>query len=439
MRAPPPPTRLWNRDFTLLWQGQLLSQAGTQLHELALGLWVVERGLSATVLGLLLFASAFPSCILGPLGGALADRHSRKRILVTCDLLFGVLGLILAIAFFTVPQATLLLLGLLFVNRIAASLINALFWPTVSAMTPDLVPRASIGRANAANLAASEGGKLGGRALAGIAYTALGMPLLMLLDGISFLASAASETFIREPERPRGTCERPPLWHDMLDGFRFVWRWRSLRAVTIVAAAFHWFLAPLMVLLPFYTQQADFLDTTPAWLGFLFAGFGAGLIGGFLLLAWGQARWPRFVSISIPAQLLTGLGIAALALIREPPLAFVALLVSGLGLGIVINAIYTTLQLSLPESVRGRALSLIGTLCTMIMPLAYAVSGLATDAIGGRIDLVFAVCGGGMIALGLGGLAVPALRGFLTGHPEAVIPPAHSTAALDRAARDPES
>src|SRR5947209_12481686 len=89
-----PPARLWNRNFFLLWQGQTVSQFGNQAFAVAMMFWILENTGSASLMGLLMSLSILPGVLLAPFGGTFADRHSRVRILVVCDLIAG-LGILL--------------------------------------------------------------------------------------------------------------------------------------------------------------------------------------------------------------------------------------------------------------------------------------------------------------------------------------------------------
>src|SRR6266545_4207446 len=93
----------WLPNFLLIWQGQLISQTGTQLCLVTLVLWLKQATESATVIGLLMMAATVPGVVLGPLGGALVDRYSRRTILVLGDVVRGFALLGVALVMFLRP------------------------------------------------------------------------------------------------------------------------------------------------------------------------------------------------------------------------------------------------------------------------------------------------------------------------------------------------
>ncbi|HEY2740083.1 MAG TPA: MFS transporter, partial [Thermoanaerobaculia bacterium] len=119
------PAALFNRNFVLLWTGQAVSQLGNRAYGIAMNLWLMERTGSATLMGLLLTFSALPGVLLGPFGGTFADRHSRIRILVACDLIAGLGVGVLAFTLWARPDATQLLIGLVFAVGLLLGVISA--------------------------------------------------------------------------------------------------------------------------------------------------------------------------------------------------------------------------------------------------------------------------------------------------------------------------
>ena len=81
---------LLNRDFLLLWQGQTISGIGVSLYQIAMLYWLLENTGSATTMGLVAMFSALPGVLLGPFGGAIADRFSRRKLIVFGDLILGI-------------------------------------------------------------------------------------------------------------------------------------------------------------------------------------------------------------------------------------------------------------------------------------------------------------------------------------------------------------
>src|ERR1035438_9699522 len=133
-----------NRDFLLLSQGQLVNQAGTQIALAATAFWLKQSTESASLLGLMSTISALPLLLLSPLGGAVADRWSRRNILIACDLLCGVVSCTLALLLRSHSHLAALTAGLFLGNLLLSSAI-AFTNPALNALIPSLVVPTRIG------------------------------------------------------------------------------------------------------------------------------------------------------------------------------------------------------------------------------------------------------------------------------------------------------
>jgi len=393
--GPPPAARLWNRNFLLLWQGQTVSRLGDQAFSVAMMFWLKEATGSASLMGFLMTASALPGVLLTPFGGTFADRHSRVRILVVCDLLCGagVLGLA---ALMGTSHAKTAILAALFGVAVLGGVVRAFFMPAIAAAIPDLVPPESLAAANSANQFTVQTSMLAGQGVGGVLYRLLGAPLLFLADGLSFLFAAASEAFVKTPPLPA----RPPapagqvlraFLGDTREGFRYVWRQKGLRDFVVIAALLNFFAMPIMVLFPFYVT--DYLHAGPEWYGFILAGASAGTIAGFLaagaLKLRGAARGRALVAGLVIGPFL--FGITGFVTVKLAALAVV--FAAGLAMGLVNIYLITMLQLSTPSELRGRVMGLLATLGGGLMPIGMALGGVVGDLTGKNIPLIYAVCG----------------------------------------------
>jgi len=130
---------LFNRNFILIWQGQMVSQMGSQMFSLTLLYWILETTGSATIMGLVLMSAALPGAILGPLGGTLADNLSRKQLIIIADLLRGLVGIgFVLVLWYGNPRS---FLPLLFASQVLFGICNAIFTPALKASVPDIVPK----------------------------------------------------------------------------------------------------------------------------------------------------------------------------------------------------------------------------------------------------------------------------------------------------------
>ena len=399
--APPAPAdgRLWNRDFFLLWQGQTVSQLGNQAFSVAMAVWLVKATGSASLMGLLLTASSLPGVVLGPLGGAIADRFSRRIILIVSDVIGGVAMTTLALVMLSGRAATPAIVTLLFVVAVVMGTVRAFFAPAIGAAIPDLVPSDKLNAANSVNQLSVQGSLLVGQGLGGVLYQLLGgAPLLFLLDGLSYFFAAGSEAFVRLPARAVAADEGRGIAaafrryaRDIGEGFSYVRSTRGLLGFVLASSGYNFFIMPILVLLPFYVTVV--LRADARWYGFLLAAISAGSIVGFLVAGFiplrgaAKARFLTWLMILAPTPfiLLGGL--------RSSPLALIVGFVLGAAIGIVNVNVMTILQAGTPAEMRGRVMGLVGTLGGAVVPLGMALGGIAGDLTGKNVPLIYAVCG----------------------------------------------
>lgn len=402
--TPAPPTKLLNRNFVLLWLGQSVSQLGSQVYVIALVFWLKRTTDSASLIASMLMISSIPNVILSGVGGAFADRHSRRKIIVYSDLLRGVLVLSLAGLLYRAPQATNTFIICLMCVTVCMSVSVAFFVPAMSAAIPDLVPQDQVGRANSMRQTTAQLAMFVGQGLGGTLFRLWGAPLLVLVNGLSFLFAALSESFIKVPQKiPEKSGTRKEQLNtfkkDLAEGFRYVWNAPGLRRLFFFSAIFNFFTMPVIVLMPFYVE--DFLRASLDWYGYLLAIFGAGILAGSLSTGFikltGKARGRVMIACAIFNSLIIG----ALGFASSLKVAIVlAFLIGAMGSFNGIN-IATILQMSTPSEIRGRAFGLLHTLSGSIAPVGMGLGGFVYDLVGRNITLVFGGCGAIMVLLSL--------------------------------------
>lgn len=415
------PSRLMNRNFVLMWQGQWVSQLGTQVYSVALLFLIKHATGSATLIGFLTMISAIPGVILSGIGGTVADRHSRRKIIIFSDLLRGILVVLLAGLVYMMPDATTTIIIWLGIISVVMSVTGSFFRPAFSAAIPDLVPPGQVTRAQSLRQMTVDLSVFVGRGLGGVLFRFLGAPLLILVNGLSFLYAATSETFA---EVPQVMPERGGSWReeaaafkqDIIEGVRYVWNAPGLRRLFFFFAIFNFFTMPVILLLSFYVE--DFLRLPTDWFGYLLAIFAGGTLLGSLSTGFvrlnGRTRARLMVVFAVTNSLLVG----TLGFVNDvATAAALALAIGAMGAfnGVNISAI---LQMSTPSEIRGRVFGLLNTLSGSLAPLGMGLGGLVFDLTGQSIPLIYGGCGAIMVALSISISLSREFRTFLAYEPK---------------------
>jgi len=338
--------------FRSLLAGLAVSQVGDWLYNLALVTLVYQRTGSALWAGAATAARVVPMVVLGPLGGVVADRFGRRRLMVACDLIR--LALMLALALVAAARLPVLIAPAL---AALATVASTPYLPAVAATTPRLVRDADLPGANAARSAVTAAGIIAGPALGGVLLLAGSPALAFVVNAVTFGVAAACVLAIRV-----SGAFAPPLSAGSGHG-------GLLRGIAAGAAALRAY--PAAVRLVGADIVCSFIYGTQTVLlilvarsaglglhgyGYLFAAIGAGgLIG--TSLAGRAARLPYRTAL-IAALALVGLPTLALPAAHWGPAAIVLAGLTGAGaIGVEIMT-ETGLQRMLPEEVFGRAYGL---------------------------------------------------------------------------------
>ena len=188
--------KLWNKNFILLLQGSAVSTLGDLMYSVAIGYWVYEKTGSNSLMGIMSSISMFVTMFLSPFSGSIVDKLNRKWVLVGMDLLQSVIMLTVGILAYTEK----LNVPLVLIAAFLAALGSVFYSPAASSVMLEITPRDDLVRGQSIFSGSSSFINLVGSALSGLMVAFLGVPLIVIINGLSNLYSAFSELFVTVPK-----------------------------------------------------------------------------------------------------------------------------------------------------------------------------------------------------------------------------------------------
>jgi MFS family permease len=362
--------------YARLWTGAFVSNIGTWMETIALGIYVQDHTGQAAWTGTVAAAAFVPIAFFSPLGGALADRFPRRWLMISTSVFQMGLATLLTVLFVVgePSAATLALIAL--GNGIGA----ALGFPAYQAMLPDLVPVEDLPGAIALSSAQYNLGRVVGPALAGIVIAIGGYAWAEGVNAVSFLAVVAVLLTLHLPP-PAPSAREERILPSIVDGFRFVRREPGLR-ITALAMCLNTFLAaPFIALVP--TMAQEVLDAGKSGTSILVTAQGIGAV----LMAFSLGSLvTRFTARRVLVTLMASLPFALAAYAGAPALGISALTLFAVGLLYLgaLSSFTTIAQLRVSSEIRGRVLSVFTVILGSLYPLGAIVQGKIADHVGLR-------------------------------------------------------
>ncbi|HSS34607.1 MAG TPA: MFS transporter [Solirubrobacterales bacterium] len=388
---------LRTREFRLLFSGQAVSVLGDRMVAVALAFAVLEIGGSVSDVGLVLAAGTFPLVATVLVGGVVADRVSRRAVMVAADLVRVVSQAAMA-ALLIAGVAEVWMLALLAGVTGAAT---GFFSPASTGLLPEIVLVEQLQPANALRTSAVSTGEILGPVVAGVLVAAAGAGWAIGIDAVTFAVSAACLAMLRVPTRvvARGRS----FVADLREGWvafrsrRWVWTFVAYFAIVNLLWGAWGTLGPIVA-------QRD-LGGAAAW-GAILTAMGVGALAGSLLAARVKPSRPLlFVAL---ADGLFALPLAFLAATPPVPLIACGALLSGAGMALAISVWESTLQRHVPGESLSRVSSYDWFGSLAFYPLGLAVWGPVAAAIGVSVSLWLAFGLAAAVTLAL--LTVPEIR-----------------------------
>ena len=365
---------LQHRNFRLFFAGQLISLVGTWMQSVAQSWLVYRLTRSSTLLGLVGFASQIPVFLLAPLGGVLADRADRRRVLVVTQ----TASMLLAFALAGLTLSGTVRVGHLFALAAMLGVVNAADIPTRQAFVVEMVGKEDLMNAIALNSSMFNGARILGPAVAGILVAGIGEGWCFFANAVSYVAVIAGLLAMRLPAYSPARLPGSALAH-MGEGFRFVAGAAPVWALILLLGVVSFVGMPYAVLMPVFAE--DILHSGASGLGLLMGASGVGALVGSVSLAArreirGLGTWVAAAGAGF------GISVALFAVSRVFWLSAVFLVPVGLFMMVQMASSNTLIQVMVPDALRGRVMAVYSMMFMGMAPFGSLLAGALAERIG---------------------------------------------------------
>ena len=369
---------LRHRNFRLFFGGQLISLIGTWMQNIAQA-WLVYRLTgSSLLLGTVGFASQIPVFLLAPIGGMVADRHNRHRVVIGTQTASMVLALILA----ALTLGGVVQVWQIMVLAALLGVVNAFDIPARQAFIVEMVGREDLMNAIALNSSMFNGARIIGPAIAGILVASIGEGWCFFANGVSYIAVIVG-LLLMHVEFVRRSRESSPLEH-IIEGFRFVRRTLPIRDLLLLLGLVSLVGMPYSVLMPIFADKI--LHSGARGLGILMGATGVGALIGALMLAAksgirGLGSW---VGVSTAAF---GITLIVFSWSRVFWISALMLVPVGMAMMVEMASSNTLIQAMVPDELRGRVMAVYSMMFMGMAPLGALFAGILADRLGSPLTV----------------------------------------------------
>lgn len=370
-----------NRNYSLFFAGQTVSQIGTWMQRTAV-IWVIySLTHSASMIGFAVFVQQFPSFLLSLVGGVVSDRYSRHKILIITQTASMIQAILLAVLILTnhyVIWEILTLSALL-------GIINAFDVPARQPMVHDMVnDKADLANAISLNSAMINMARLAGPALSGIVLQQFGAGICFIINAASFIAVITSLLLMRFPKfKPPVTKKK--VMHELAEGLHYLKQTPAISMVILLIICLSIFISPYDTMEPVFAKVI--FKGNAATYGYLSGCIGLGaLIGSFLLAS--AKKNINFRIILLLSIVVLGTGLILFSRTSNFALALPFALILGLGSLTPMSTSITMIQMEAAPAMRGRVMSFVAMSYFGMLPLGSLLIGTVSQKIGAPLTML---------------------------------------------------
>jgi MFS family permease len=358
------------RDFRLLWFGAFTSTVGTWMQKIAQSWLIFDLTKSSFYLGLDDFMGQLPIVLFTLIGGVIADRQDRRRLLIGSQYVQMATAFTLAALVYWGRINIASILALSFI----AGLAQAFGGPAYQSLVPSLVERKDLPNAIALNSTQFNLARLFGPLLGGATMTAFGIAVCFGLNGLSFVVVIVALLSLSVKHIP--PPHRKPILHELRSGLSYVKGQPVIVALTVLAFLTTFLALPLLTFLPIFAR--DIFQGGVGRYSVMMAFSGAGAVVGALVVAWlGRSKHMGLTLLLV--QLMFGMLVTAFAFSRIGWLSYLLLFLDGAALLVVFSMTASLVQLIVPDHLRGRVMSIYMVAFRGGMPLGSLWGGYAAS------------------------------------------------------------
>ncbi len=358
--------------------------------------WLVYRITGSSLkLGAVGFASQFPVFLVAPLGGIVADRFNRRRVVIGTQIASMILALVLALLTLTGRVQV----WHIFVLAASLGVVNAFDIPGRQAFLVDMVGKEDLMNAIALNSSMFNGARIIGPAIAGILVAKIGEGWCFFGNGVSYVAVIIGLLMMRV-ERPARRASTASPWTHLLEGFRFVRYTAPIRAILVLLGLVSLVGMPYTILMPIFADKI--LHGGARGLGILMGATGVGALFGALTLAsrsgvHGLGRW---VALSCGGF---GVSLILFSWSRNFWISAALLLPVGFSMMLQMSSSNTLIQAMVPDHLRGRVMAVYSMMFMGMAPFGALLGGALADRLGAPVTVTMGAvaCLGGATLFGL--------------------------------------